>query len=120
MDSRPYASIDAYQQIGPVLNIGIARILDVYGIEVQIQSLSDPRFSTWILISRGHERFVNFLHLHNNTIVNQSFSLQGREKNSDGLNQDSNKPASGNPMQGLKGSDTVGVRDKSHPPRCLR
>ena len=52
------------------------------------------------------------LHLHSSTIVNQSFSLQEREKNSDGVNQDSNKPASGNPMQSLKGSNTVGVRDK--------
>ena len=37
-DSRPYASIDAYQQIGPVLNFGIAKVLDVCGIEVQVQS----------------------------------------------------------------------------------
>ena len=51
-DSRPFVSIDAYQQIGPVLNDGIAKVLDVYGIEVQVQSLSDPRFPTWILISR--------------------------------------------------------------------
>ena len=91
MDSRPFASTDAYQHIGPVLNIGIAKILDVYRTEVQFSSLSDPRFPTWILTSRDHERFVNELHLHNNTIVNQSFSLQGSENNSDGVNQDSNK-----------------------------
>ena len=37
-DLMPYASIDAYHQIGPVLNLGLAKILDVYGIQVQIQS----------------------------------------------------------------------------------
>ena len=55
---RPYASIDAYQQLGPVLNIGLAKVFDVHGIEVHVQSLGDPRFPTWILTSRGHERFV--------------------------------------------------------------
>ena len=69
------------------------------------------RFPKWILISRGHD--VIELHLHNNTMVNQRSSLQGREKNSDSVNQDSNKPASEKLMQGLKGSDTVGVREKS-------
>ena len=34
-DSSPYVSIDAHKQIGPVLNVGIAKVLDVYGIEVQ-------------------------------------------------------------------------------------
>ena len=71
----PYASIDAYKQIGPVLNIGIAKVLDVYGIEVQVQSLSNPKYPTPILISRGHEGFVNELHLHNATIV----STEGKE-----------------------------------------
>ena len=42
-DSRPYASIDAEQEIGPVLNIGIATVFDVPGIEVQVPSLSFPR-----------------------------------------------------------------------------
>ena len=106
-DSRPYASIDAYQQIGPILDIGIAKIDDVYGIEVQIQSLSDSRFATWVLICRGHEIFVNESHLHNNTIVNQSFSLQeGRRTPT--VDQDSNKPASGNPVQGFQESETAG------------
>ena len=42
-DSRPYASIDANQEIGPVLTIGIATVMDVPGIEVQVPSLSTPR-----------------------------------------------------------------------------
>ena len=42
-DSRPYASIDAEQEIGLVLNIGIATVIDVPGIQVQVPSLSSPR-----------------------------------------------------------------------------
>ena len=57
-DSKPYASIDADQDIGPVLNIGIATVLDVPGIEVQVLSPSSPGHSVWFLVSRGHERFV--------------------------------------------------------------
>ena len=41
-DSRPYASIDAEQEVGPVLNLGIATVIDVLGIEVQVPSLSSP------------------------------------------------------------------------------
>ena len=58
-DSKPYASIDAGKVIGLVLNIGIATVIDVPGIEVQVPSLSSPGYSVWVLISRGHERFVN-------------------------------------------------------------
>ena len=47
-DSRPYASIDAEQEIGPVLNIGIASVIDDLGIEVQVPSLSSPGYSVWI------------------------------------------------------------------------
>ena len=55
------------KEIGPVLN---SRIVDVLGIEVQVPSLSSPGYSVWILISRGHERFVNEIHRHNSDIVN--------------------------------------------------
>ena len=112
-DSTPHASIDGYQQIGPILNVWIAKIIDVYGIEVQVPSLRNPMFPTRVLTSRGRERFVNESHLHKYTIVNQCFSLQGKEKNSNSVDQDSNKPASGNPMQGLQGSDTFCERWKS-------
>ena len=66
-ESKPHASIDAETEIGPVLNIEIATIVDVPGIEVQVPS---PGYSAWILISRGHERFVNEIHRHNSHIVN--------------------------------------------------
>ena len=77
-DSMPFASIDAHKQIGPVWNVGIAKVLDVYGIEVQVQSLSNRKFPTWFLISSGHERFVKELHLHNATNENLSSSLLRR------------------------------------------
>ena len=35
-DSKPYAAIDAEQEICPVLNFGIATVVDVLGIEVQV------------------------------------------------------------------------------------
>ena len=35
-DSKPYASIDAEKEIGPVSNIEIATIIHVPGIEVQV------------------------------------------------------------------------------------
>ena len=76
-DSRPYASIDAEQEIGPVLNIGIATVFDVPGIEVQVPSLSFPGCSVWILISRGHERFVNEIQAHKiRTMSKRRLNLQ--------------------------------------------
>ena len=44
-DSKPYASIDAEKEIGPVFNIKIATIFDVPGIEVHVPSLSSPGYS---------------------------------------------------------------------------
>ena len=66
-ESKPYAPIDAETEIGPVLNIEIATIIDVLGIAVQVPS---PGYCVWILISRGHERFVNEIHRHNSDTVN--------------------------------------------------
>ena len=71
---RPETERIRSQLIGPVVNIEIATIIDVSGIEVQVPSLSSPGYSVWILISRGHERFVNEIHRHNSDIVNYSSS----------------------------------------------
>ena len=81
-DSRSYASIDADQEIGKVFDIGIATVIDVFGIEVQVPSLSSPGCSVWIVISRGHERIVNEIHRHNSDIVNYSFFCAHRKKTS--------------------------------------
>ena len=98
-DSRPYASIDAEHEIGPVLNIGIATVIDVHGIEVQVPSLS---YSVWILISRGHERFVDEIHRHNSDIVNYSSSLRTKEDNLNDV-----CPAVVNHWQGSQDSNNV-------------
>ena len=47
-DSKPYASIDAEKEIGPVLNMEIATIIDVPGVEVHVPSLSSAGYSEWI------------------------------------------------------------------------
>ena len=84
--------IDAKQEIGPVLNIGIATVFDVPGIEVQVPSLSSPGCSVWILISRGHDRFVNEIHRRNSDIVNNSSSLRAQEDNLNDVCFESSKP----------------------------
>ena len=94
-DSRPYASIDAEQEIGPVLNMRIATVIDVLGIEVQVPSLFSPGYPVWILISRGHERFVNEIHRHNSDIVNHSSSLRTKEENLNSVCSESSKLARG-------------------------
>ena len=71
-DSRPFASIVQTKQIDPFLIIGIALVVDVPGIEVQVPSLSELWRSIWILTCRGKERFVNEIHRHKAGIVNDS------------------------------------------------
>ena len=100
-DSRPYASIGAEQEIGPVLNVGV----DVPGIEVKVPSLSSPGYSVWILISRGHERFVNEIHRHNSDTVNCSSSLRTKEETLNNLCSESSRPAVVNHEQGSQDSN---------------
>ena len=112
-DSRPYASIDANQEIGPVLNIEIAAVIDVPGVEVQEPSLSFPGCSVWILTSRGHEKFVNEIQRHNSNIVNYSSSLRTKEENFDNVGFESSEPAVVNHEQGSQDSNNVKTKDES-------
>ena len=96
-NSRLYASIDANQEIGPVLNIGLATIFDVLGIAVQVPSLRSPERFKYILISRGHEKFVNEIHRHDPEFVNYSSSLHTKEENFDNVSFESVKPSYGKP-----------------------
>ena len=41
------------------------KILDEYGIEVAILSIANPTFTSYVVISREAERFVNEIHDHN-------------------------------------------------------
>ena len=117
-DSKPYASNDANQEIGLVSNIEIATIIDVPGIEVQVPSLSSPRYSVWILISRGHERFVNEIHRHNSDIVNYSSSLRAMEDNLNDVCFESPKPAVVN--HGQSSQDSNSVKTKVEPSSAHR
>ena len=112
-DSKPCASIDADQDIGPVLNIGIATVMDVPGIEVQVLSPSSPGHSVWFLISRGHERFVNEIHRHNSDIVNNSSSWRTKEENLNNVCFESSKLAVVNHSQGSQESNNVETKVES-------
>ena len=105
-DSRPYASIDADKEIAPVLNSGIAAVIDVPGFEVQVPSLTSP-YSVWIMISRGHERFVNELHRHNSDTVKYSSSLRTKEEDLKNVCFESSKPVVVNHGQGSQDSNNV-------------
>ena len=87
--------------------MGIATFIDVPGIEVQVPSLSSPGYSVWILISRGHERFVNEIHCHNSDIMNNSSSLRTKEDNLNDVCFESSKPAVVNQGQGSQDSNNV-------------
>ena len=113
-----YASIDANEEIiGPVLNIGIASIIDVLGIEVQVPSLFSPGYSVWIFTCRGHEGFVNEIHRHNSDIVNYSSSLRAKEDKLNFVCPESSKPAVVNHGQGSQdgSQDSNNVKTKVEP-----
>ena len=50
--------------IGPVLEVHVIKNLDGYGKEVAIQSIANPEYTTYVVISREEERFVNDIHDH--------------------------------------------------------
>ena len=103
---------DANQESGPVLSVGVATVLDVPGIEVQVPSLSTPERSMWILISRGHERFVNEILRHNPEIVNHSSSLRTKEEDFINVSLESVKPVTRNREHGPEGSNISKSNDK--------
>ena len=77
-------TVHVQKEIGPVLNIEI-----------------------WILISRGHERFVNEIHRRNSDIVNYSSSLRAKDDNLNGVCLESSKLAVVNQGEGLQDSNHV-------------
>ena len=58
------ATIPEGTTIGPVLEVHIVEILDGYGIEVAIQSISNPENTSHVVITREAERFVIEIHDH--------------------------------------------------------
>ena len=75
--------------------------------EVQVPSLTSPGYSVWILIRRGHERFVNENHRHNSNIENCSSSLRAKEDNLNDVCLESSKPAVVKHGQGSQDSNNV-------------
>ena len=49
---------------GPVLEVYFVKKIDRYGIEVAIPSVANPMNTSYVVISREEERFVNEIHDH--------------------------------------------------------
>ena len=73
--SRCVATIKAKTTFGPVLNVHVSKLCGVHSFEVQIESLSSQGHTSWMLICRGLERFVEELHTYDNKVYTPSTSL---------------------------------------------
>ena len=71
---------------------------------LELQQFHNVERSIWILISRGHETFVNGIHRHNFNIVNYSSSLRRTEENLHNVGFEYFKLAVVNHEQGLQDS----------------
>ena len=56
--SVPEGWIGGHTKIGPVLEVRVTYHLDRHGIEVQVKSLKDDGFLSWIVISRGTNKYM--------------------------------------------------------------
>ena len=63
-ESQVVVAVPENTIIGPVLEVRIVNILDGYGIEVAVPSIINPANTSYVVISRETERFVNELHNH--------------------------------------------------------
>ena len=62
--TKALAAIPEGTTIGPVLEVHIVEFLDGHGIEVAIQSISNPENTYYVVITREAERLVNEIHAH--------------------------------------------------------
>ena len=62
-NSRINAMIRGKTSIRPVLQVHIARCLDVSGIEIQILSTLGNGSKSWVVICQGNDRYVEELRL---------------------------------------------------------
>ena len=60
-DSRIFAAIKQRTIVGPVLQVRIIMCLGIYGIEIQILSTISRKKTSWVVICRGHSRYVEEL-----------------------------------------------------------
>ena len=77
--SKVFAAIPGGTNIGPVVQVRVAFLLNNYGIEIEIPSPSRPKMKSWVVICRGRNRFVNELHVHKPVYYNTSSELLGEE-----------------------------------------
>ena len=61
--SRAYAAISVRTLIGPVIEVHLVQLLGNHGPEIKIQFQNNPDRTSWVLIFRGENRFVNELHI---------------------------------------------------------
>ena len=59
--SEHIAWIGGHTKIGPVLQVTNASRFDIYGIEIQVPSTSGDGSTSWIIMSRGSNRYVEEL-----------------------------------------------------------
>ena len=63
-ENQSMVSVPEGTVIGPVLEVHVVKIIDGYWIEVAIQSIVNPEYTTYVVIFREQERLVNELHDH--------------------------------------------------------
>ena len=76
--SRSYPKTQALSAIpegtitGPVLEFHVVKTLEGYGIEVAIQSVANPEYTTYIGKSREEKRFVTEIHDHKQELTSSN------------------------------------------------
>ena len=70
--TQALAAIPEGTIVGPVLEVHIVKILDGYGIEVDIPSVEIPLDTSYVVISRETNRFVNEIHDHKEELSSSS------------------------------------------------
>ena len=61
LNSRVFAAIPGGTVIGPVLEVHIVLVHGKHGLEIKISSSNDPNRTSWVVICRGKNQFVNEL-----------------------------------------------------------
>ena len=74
-NSRVYAAIPRNTIIGPVLHVNMVKCLDNCGIKIPIHSTATQDQTSWAIIYRGKDRYVENLPLENQGRVHTSSEL---------------------------------------------
>ena len=63
LNSNMFVAVPGGTVIGPVLEVHIVLLHGKHGLEIKIPSPNDPNRTSWVLMSRGKNRFVNEFHI---------------------------------------------------------